>query len=108
MGKNKELAKKVTMPSTTRKGTDLPSIPYLSPQVATTPAIKKKAIAQTSSPLSIMSTTIENDLLDVDKDKEGTPDLSKSMSDEHMESEFEDDELYNENDKSLSPKISND
>ena len=86
MGKDKDFAKKVIVPSTTRKGTDLPSRPHFSPQAATTPAIKKKAIAQTSSPLSRMSTTIENDLLDVDKDEEGTPDLSKSLSDEHMES----------------------
>lgn len=105
MGNNKESAKKDLRPSTTRKGMDLPSRPYFSPQVATTPAIKKKAIVQTSSPLSIMSTSNEKDLLDVDKDKEGTPDLSKSLSDEHMESEFEDDELYNENDSYLSPKI---
>jgi hypothetical protein len=43
-----------------------------------------------------MSTTIENDLLDVDKDREGTPNLSKSLSDEYMESEYEEYELYNE------------
>ena len=53
-----------------------------------------------------MSTSNERDLLDVDKDKEDTPDLSNSMSDENMESEFEHDELYDEHDKSLSPKIS--
>ena len=69
MGKNTELAKINTMPSTTTEGTDLPSRPHFSPHVATTHSIKNKAIAQTSSPLSIVSTTIENDLLDVDKDK---------------------------------------
>jgi hypothetical protein len=45
--------------------------------------------------------------LEVEKDNKGMPDLSKSMYDEHMESKSEDDELYNENDSSLSPKISN-
>jgi hypothetical protein len=33
---------------------NLPSRPYFSPDAATTPAIKKEAISQTSSPLSIM------------------------------------------------------
>jgi hypothetical protein len=46
-------------------------------------------------------------LLDINKDKEGTLDLSKSLSDEHMESEYEEDELYNEDDSSLSPKVAN-
>jgi hypothetical protein len=45
--------------------------------------------------------------LDVDKDKEGTPNLSNSMSHETMESGFEDYELYDEHDKYLSPRISN-
>jgi hypothetical protein len=107
MGKDKEPAKKVIVPSTTRRGTNLPSRPHFSPNAATTPASKNKFIAQISSPLSIMSTSNEKDLLDVDKDKECTPNLSKSMFDEHMESEFEDGELYNEKDNSLSPKISN-
>ena len=105
MGKNKEPAKKDIRPSTTRKGTNLPSRPHFSPDAATTPAIKKKAIIQTSSPLSKMSTTIEKDMLDVDKDKEGTPNLSKYLSDEYMESEYEEDEFYDENDIALSPKI---
>jgi hypothetical protein len=107
MGKDKEAAKKVIVPSTTRRGTNLPSRPHFSPQAAIAPVTKNKAIVHTSSSLSIMSTSNENDLLYVDKDKEGTPDLSNSMSDENLESEFEDDEPYNENDKSLSPKISN-
>jgi hypothetical protein len=51
------------------------------------------------------STSNERDVLDVDKDKQDTPDLSNSMSDENMESEFEHDELYDEHDRSLSPKI---
>jgi hypothetical protein len=84
MGKNKKPAKKNNRPSTTRKGTDLPSRPHFPPQAATTPTIKKKAIVQTSSPLSVMSATTENYLLYVDKDKEGAPDLSNSLSDEHM------------------------
>jgi hypothetical protein len=86
-------AKKDLRPSTTRKGTDLPSRPHFLPQAAATPATKKQVIVHTSSPLSIMSTSNEKDLLDVDKDKQGAPDLSKSMSDEHIESEFEDGEL---------------
>jgi hypothetical protein len=107
MGKDKEPAKKVIMPSTTRKGTNLPSRPHFLPRAATTPATKTKSIVQTSSPLSIMSTSNEKDLFYVDKDKEGAPDLSKFMFDKHMESKFEDDELYNKNDSSLSPKILN-
>jgi hypothetical protein len=85
----------------------LPSRPHFSPDAATTPATKKKAIAQTSSPLSIMSTTIENDLLDIDKDKDGSPDLSKSLFDEHMESKYKEYKLYNEDDSLLSPKVAN-
>jgi hypothetical protein len=96
MGKNKEPAKKVIMPSTTRKGTDLPSRPHFSPQAAITPATKKKVIVHTSSPLSIMSTSNERNLLEVDKDKEGTSDLSNSISDEIMESKSEYYEIYDE------------
>jgi hypothetical protein len=58
MGKNKEPAKNNIVPSNTSKGTDLPSRPHFSPKVATTPAMKNKSIAQTSSPLSRISTTI--------------------------------------------------
>lgn len=66
MGHNKEPAKKVIVP--TRRGTNLPSRPHLSPNVDTTPAINKKYIARTSSPLSRMSTTVENYLLEFYKD----------------------------------------
>ena len=71
MGKDKEPAKKVTMPSTTRKCTNLPSRPHFSPQAAATPATKKKATILENSPLSMMSTSTERDLLDVGKDKRG-------------------------------------
>jgi hypothetical protein len=71
MGNNKEPAKKVIMPSTTRKGTYIPSRPYFSPE-AITPATKKKVIVNTSSALSIMLTCNERNVLDVDKNKECT------------------------------------
>jgi hypothetical protein len=54
MGKNKEPDKKDLRPSTTRKGTNLPTRSYFSANVATTPAIKNKVIVQTSSQLSII------------------------------------------------------
>jgi hypothetical protein len=54
------------------------------PQATITPATKKKVIAHTSSPIYIMSTSNERNLLEVDKDKEGTSDLSNSISDEIM------------------------
>jgi hypothetical protein len=38
--KNKEHAKNNIVPSTTKKGTDVPSWPHSSPKVATPPAIK--------------------------------------------------------------------
>jgi hypothetical protein len=104
MGKDKDAAKKVIVPSTTRRGTNLPSRPHFSPNAATTPVTRKKTTVLPSSPLSRMSTSTEHDLLDVGKDKEGTPDLSKSVSNDDIESEYDEDELYDENDIATSSK----
>jgi hypothetical protein len=101
MGKSKEIAKKDIVPSTTRRGTNLPSRPHFSPTAATTPAPKKKTTVLASSPLSIMSTSTENDLVDSEQDKEGTPNLSKSLSNNEIEFEIESD---NENDIATSSK----
>lgn len=51
-----------------------------------------------------MSISTENVLLDDGKDKEGTPDLSKSFSNDDIESEYAEDELYNDNDIATSSK----
>jgi hypothetical protein len=52
-----------------------------------------------------MSTSTEKDLLDDGKDKEGTPNLSKYLSNFEIESQNEEDEPNHENDITLSPKI---
>jgi hypothetical protein len=96
MRKYKEPANKDTVPSTTRRGTNLPCWPHFLPNVATTPAIKKKVVVQTSSPLSMMSIINEKDLLDGGKDKEGMLNLSKPLSNNDIESEYEEDEFYDE------------
>jgi hypothetical protein len=62
MGKEKNTPKEVR-PSTTRRGTDLPSRPNFSPNVASAIIAKKKEKALSSSPLSKMSTSIENNLI---------------------------------------------
>ena len=104
MGKSKDAAKKDIVPSTTRRGTDLPSRPHFSPNAATTPAPKKKTTVLASSPLSRMSTSTEKDLLDDGQDKEGTPDLSKSLSNNDIEFEHDKNELVKENDIDASSK----
>jgi hypothetical protein len=52
-----------------------------------------------------MSFSTEKDLMDDGKDKEVTPNLSKTLSNDDIESEYEEDELYDENDITFSPKI---
>ena len=56
MGKEKTTLKEVR-PSTTRGGTDLPSRPNFSPNVASAVAPKKRGKVLSSSPLSKMSTS---------------------------------------------------
>ena len=84
IGKDKDASKKVIVPSTTRKGTYLPSRPHFSPNAATTPITRNKTTVLPSSPLSRMSTITKHDLLGVGKYKEGTPDLSKSVSNDDI------------------------
>ena len=76
MGKEKNTPKEVR-PSTTRRGTDLPSRPNFSPNVASAVAPKKKGKVLSSSPLSKMSTSNENDLLCRSIDREVTPETSE-------------------------------
>lgn len=87
MGKSKEDAGKEIVPSTTRAGKDLPTQKNFSPDVAATPAIKKKSVPMHSSPLSkmYMPTDTENELLGVSLDDEETLDLSNPTSSETPE-----------------------
>jgi hypothetical protein len=84
MGKDRDFSKKVIVPSTTRKGMDLPSRSHFSPDVVATPAIKNKTTTIENSPLSRMSFITEKYLLDDGKDKEGMPNLSKSLSNDDI------------------------
>ena len=72
MGKEKNTPKEVR-PSTTRRGTDLPSRPNFSPNATSAIVAKKKGKNIYSSPLSKMSTSTENDLICGSIDKEVTP-----------------------------------
>jgi hypothetical protein len=101
MGKEQNSPKEVR-PSTTRRGTDLPSRPNFSPNAASAIIAKKKEKALSSSPLSKMSTSIENNLICGSVDKEVTPETSEitetselpelpeSAIVENVESELED------------------
>jgi hypothetical protein len=73
MGKEKDVSKKVLMPSTTRRCTDLPTKPHFSPNAPTTLVIGNKATALLSSLVSRMSTNTEIELLDDGSDKHGRP-----------------------------------
>ena len=77
MGKEKITPKEVR-PSTTHRGTDLPSRPNFSPNVASAVATMKKVKVLSSSPLSKMSTSNENDLLCGSIDKEVTPETPET------------------------------
>ena len=89
----KESTPKEVRPSTTRRGTDLPSRPNFSPNVASAVAPKKRGKVLSSSPLSKMSTSNENDLLCGSIDKEVTPETSEiTETPENVESELEDNE----------------
>jgi hypothetical protein len=89
MGKDKNLAEKVVMPSTTRGGKDLPSRPNFSPNVASAVSSKKKNVTLSDSPLSELSAHIESNLSRASRDKEVTPDLSKSPSIDKVGSKLE-------------------
>ena len=83
MGKDKDTAKKTIMPSTTRRGTDLPSRPHFSPNATTaiTHVIRKTRNILPNSPLSRMSSGSENELSVDDTDEVGTPVSSIPFSD---------------------------
>jgi hypothetical protein len=51
-----------------------------------------------------MYTNIEDELLDDGTDKEVMPNLSKSLSSDDIESEYDEDELYDKNDIATSSK----
>ena len=101
MGKEKNTPKEVR-PSTTRRGTDLPSRANFSPNVASAIVPKKKGKVLNSSPLSKMSTSTENNLICGSIDKEVTPEtpetseiteipeIPESSIIENVESELED------------------
>jgi hypothetical protein len=89
MGKDKNLAEKVVMPSTTRGGKDLPSRPNFSPHVAYVVSSKKKNATLSDSPLSELSAHIVSNLPRSSREKEVTPDLSKSRSIDKVGSELD-------------------
>ena len=61
MGKDKDTPKKVLLPSTTRRGTDLPTRPHHSPVAVGTTVPNNSSTIFPSSPLARMSTsTTEN------------------------------------------------
>ena len=79
MGKEKATPKEIR-PSTTRAGKNLPSRRNFSPDVASAAVPKKKGKIVSSSPLSKMSTSNENDLTCGSIDKEvalETPEIPK-------------------------------
>jgi hypothetical protein len=89
MGKDKNLAEKVVMPSTTRGGKDLPPRPNFSPNAASAICSKKKNATLSDSPLSELSAHIDSNLSRVGRHKEVTPDLSKSPSIDKVGSELD-------------------
>ena len=104
MGKDKDTAKKAIMPSTTRKGTNLPSRPHFSPNAAAatstvTPTVRKSRNILPNSPLSRMSSGTENEPSDDDMVEVGTPVSSRPFSDSGL------DDLYDCNDPASSSKF---
>ena len=104
MGKEKTTPKEIR-PSTTRAGNNLPSRPNFSPDAASAVVPKKKGRIVSSSPLSKMSTSNENDLTCGNIDKEvahetpeipeisestETPENPESSINKNVESELED------------------
>jgi hypothetical protein len=88
MGKDKNLAEKVGMPSITRGGKDLPFTPNFSLNAASVVSSKKNATLF-DSPLSELSVHIDSNLSRASRDKEVTPDLSKSPSIDKVGSELD-------------------
>jgi hypothetical protein len=97
IGKDKNFAEKVVLPSTTQGGKDLPSRPNFSCNFPSAIFIRKKNATLSGSPLSKMSANIESNLLGGSRDKEVTRDSSKSPSIDDVESELDDNE-YSDND----------
>jgi hypothetical protein len=62
MGKDKNLAEKVVMPSTTRGRKDLPSRPNFSSNATSAISSRKKNTTLSGSPLSDLSAHIESNL----------------------------------------------
>jgi hypothetical protein len=96
MGKDKNLAEKGVMPSTTRGGKDLPSRPNFSPNAASAVSSRKKNATLSGSPLSELSAHIESNLSRASRDKEVTRDLSKSPSIDKVGSELDEIEYYDD------------
>jgi hypothetical protein len=78
-------------------------MPHFSANTATTPIISKKVGALDSSLLSKMSTNTENELLDDGISKEGTH-LSKPLSNDDVESKYDEDEPIDDHDIATSSK----
>ena len=106
MGKEKNTPKEVR-PSTTRGGTDLPSRPNFSPNADVATIARKKGKNISSSPLSNISTSAENNLSCGSINKAVTPETPKTSKIietpespiiENVESELEDreycDDMY--------------
>lgn len=79
---------------------------YFSPNTAiTTPITIKNNTTLENSPLSGMFINAETELLNDSIDREGTPNLYMSLSNDDVESEYDKDEIYDLNDPSSSSKI---
>jgi hypothetical protein len=96
MGKDMNLVENVVMPSTTRGGKDLPSRPNFSPNDASVVSSKKRNATLSDSPLSELSAHIDSNLSRASRDKEVTPDLSKSPSTNKVGSELEEIECFDD------------
>ena len=81
MGKDKDTPKKVLLPSATRRGIDLLTRPHHSPAAGGTTVAKKSSTILPSSPLASMSTaTTENAMLGESLYNEGSPNLSRLLT----------------------------
>ena len=101
MGKDKDTPKKTIIPSTTRKGSNLPSRTHFSPEATTsiTPVVRKARNILPNSPLLRMSSVSENELLADDTDQVGTPVSSRPLPDSRLEG------LYDCNDPASNSKF---
>jgi hypothetical protein len=96
MGKDKNLAEKVVMPSTTRGGKDLPSRPNFSPNAASAISSKKKNATLSDTPVPELSVHIVSNLSRASREKEVTPALSKSPSIDKVGSELDEIEFFDD------------